>query len=83
MEAHNCEKHTQPQQSSLMAEPEFIELCQIARRLAQPQRDRLSDLLMDDRLDDMAGELEQALKVFNDGSLDFETGPFGSSQASN
>ena len=65
-----------------MDEPEFIELCRVARRLAPQQRDQLSDLLMEDKYTEMATELDNALRIYDYGTLDFETGPFGSSQAS-
>jgi len=65
-----------------MDEPEFIELCRIARRLAPEQRDQLSDWLMEDRLTAMSAEFDHALRMFDYAALDFETGPFGSSQAS-
>lgn len=81
MEAFNSEKHPKPQ-GSLMDEPEFIELCRIARRLAPPQRDQLSDWLMEDRLTDMAAECDQAFRIMDYANLDLDIGPFGSSQAS-
>jgi hypothetical protein len=65
-----------------MDEPEFIELCRVARRLAPQQRDQLSDWLMEDKLSEMGEELDNALRMFDYAALDFETGPFGSSQAS-
>ena len=60
-----------------MDEPEFIELCRVARRLAPPQRDQLSDWLMEDKLTELSTELDNALRIFDYASLDFETGPFG------
>lgn len=81
METHNSEKHPKPQ-GSLIDEPEFIELCRIARRLAPQQRDQLSDWLMEDRLTAISAEFDNALRLFDYASLDFETGPFGSSQGS-
>ena len=81
MEAHDSEKHSKPQ-GSLIDEPEFIELCRIARRLAPQQRDQLAAQLMEDQLSDLSAELDNALRIFDYASLDFETGPFGSSQGS-
>jgi hypothetical protein len=65
-----------------MDEPEFIELCRIARRLAPQQRDQLSDLLMTEQLNALSAEFDNALRLLDYASLDFETGPFGSSQGS-
>jgi len=82
MEAHNSEKHSKPQQSSLMDKPDFIELCRIARRLEPQQRDQLSDWLMEDKLTELSAEFDNALRIFDYAALDIETGPFESSQAS-
>jgi hypothetical protein len=65
-----------------MDEPDFIELCRIARRLPAEQRDQLAATLMEDQLSDMAAELDNALRIFDYASLDFETGPFGSTEKS-
>lgn len=65
-----------------MDEPEFIELCRVARRLAPQQRDQLSDWLMEDKLTELSTELDHALRIFDYGSLDLDTGPFSSSQGS-
>jgi hypothetical protein len=50
----------------LIDDADFIELSRIVRRLPPPQRDQLSDWLMDDRLTDMSAECENALRIFHD-----------------
>lgn len=63
-----------------MHEPEFNELCRVARRLAPQQRDQLSDLLIEDKLAELSNELHHALRIFDYASLD--NGPFRSPQGS-
>ena len=65
-----------------MDEPDFIELCRIARRLPAAQRDQLAASLMEDQLSDLAADFDNALRIFDYATLDIETGPFRSSQAS-
>ena len=81
MEALNSQKHSQPQ-SSLIEEPDFVELCRIARRLAPQQRNQLSDMLMEDNLSDLAAEFDNALRIFDYASLDIDSdnGPFSSTK---
>lgn len=81
MEAYHSEKHPKPQ-GSLIEEPGFVELCRIARRLAPQQRDQLSDMLMEDKCDDLAAEYDNALRIFDYAQLDIdrENGPFSSTK---
>ena len=65
-----------------MDEPDFKELCRIPRQLAPESRDQFSDCLMEDNLTELSTELDNALRIYSYASLDFNTGPFGSSQAS-
>ena len=67
MEAFSSPEHSEPQQGSLIDEPEFIELCRLARRLPEPQRDKLHDLLFNDVCERIASEYEHTLRIFNDG----------------
>ena len=81
MEAYHGEKHPKPQ-GSMMDDARFIELCQVARRLAPQQRNQLSDMLMEDNLSDLAAEFDNALRIFDYAQLDIDSdnGPFSSSQ---
>lgn len=81
MEAYHGEKHPKPQ-GSMMDDARFIELCQVARRLAPQQRNQLSDMLMEDNLSDLASEFDNALRIFDYASLDIdsENGPFSSTK---
>ena len=81
MEAYHGEKHPKPQ-GSMMDDARFIELCQVARRLAPQQRNQLSDMLMEDNLSDLAAEFDNALRIFNYAQLDIdsENGPFSSTK---
>ena len=81
MEAYHGEKHPKPQ-GSMMDDARFIELCQVARRLAPQQRNQLSDMLMEDNLSDLAAEFDNALRIFNYAQLeiDSENGPFSSTK---
>ena len=65
-----------------MDDARFIELCQVARRLAPQQRNQLSDMLMEDNLSDLAAEFDNALRIFNYAQLDIdsENGPFSSTK---
>ena len=81
MEAYHGEKHPKPQ-GSMMDDARFIELCQVARRLAPQQRNQLSDMLMEDNLSDLASEFDNALRIFDYAQLDIdsENGPFSSTK---
>ena len=81
MEAYHGEKHPKPQ-GSMMDDARFIELCQVARRLAPQQRNQLSDMLMEDNLSDLAAEFDNALRIFDYAQLDIdsENGPFSSTK---
>ena len=81
MEAYHGQKHSKPQ-GSLIEEPDVVELCRIARRLAPQQRDQLSDMLVEDKLSDLASEFDNALRIFDYASLDIdsENGPFSSTK---
>ena len=45
----------------------------IARRLAPQQRDQLSDMLMEDKCDDLAAEYDNALRIFDYAQLDIDS----------
>ena len=71
MEAHNNQKHSQPQ-SCLIEEPDFVELCQIAKRLSVEQRDKLSDMLWTDQCERFAAEFDRYIRIFNDDDKPFD-----------
>lgn len=45
----------------MMQEPDFLELCNVARRLEPLQRDRLLDALFNDQLSELSRGLDKDL----------------------
>ena len=66
MEAYHGQRHPKPE-GSLIEEPEFVELCRIAKRLPVEQRDKLNDILFSDLCERIASEYDHTLRIFNDG----------------
>jgi len=58
-----------------MDEPDFIELCRIAKRLPVERRDQLYDVLWTDKLDRITEEFEHAFRMHDYATLNFDTGP--------
>lgn len=71
METHDRKKHPEPQ-SSLIEEPDFVELCRIAKRLSAERQDQLSDLLLTEHCNRMAADLDAALRIYNDEEQPFD-----------
>lgn len=65
MEAYHSQKHSKPQ-GSLIEEPDFVELCRIAKRLPAEQRDKLHDMLWTDLCERSAADFDNNIRVFND-----------------
>ena len=66
MEAYHGQRHPKPE-GSLIEEPDFVELCRIAKRLPVEQRDKLNDILFSDLCERIASEYDHTLRIFNDG----------------
>lgn len=71
METLNGAKHSQPQ-GSLIEEPDFVELCRIAKRLPVEQRDKLNDILWTDQCERLAAEFDSTIRIFNDDDKPFD-----------
>ena len=82
MESQNSGEHPETQQGSIDDDAELIELRRRIARLQPARRNQLSQLMMEEQLTELAAEFDNALRIFDYASLDFETGPFGSSQGS-
>ena len=66
MEAYHGQRHPKPE-GSLIEEPDFVELCRIAKRLPVEQRDKLNDILFSDLCERIASEYDHTLRICNDG----------------
>ena len=76
MAAHDGAKHSEPQQSCLIEDPDFVELCRIAKRLPAEQRDKLTDMLWSDKLtrinEQLTADLNETIRMFDDAEKPFD-----------
>lgn len=68
MATHDGEKHPQPQQSSLRTEPEFLELLRLVKRLPATQRDKLTEILQEDQLNELTTNSGHPLRNASNGN---------------
>ena len=71
MEAYHGQGDSKPQ-SCLIEEPDFVELCRIAKRLPVEQRDKLNDMLWTDQCERLAAEFDNSIRIFNDDDKPFD-----------
>ena len=75
MESQISEQHSEPEQSSLRQEPDFLELYQISRRLPVERLRQLRRVLRNSRNERSAttGVSNATIRIFNDGNEPFRS----------